>query len=85
VWGITRDTNNYEVFSKAEEFHVYSASTLSDYYSDIYIRETDYPIFQKDFSEEWISVWMNSFGEKYYFEQGRIIQRKKEQMKRRWW
>lgn len=57
----------------------------SDYYSDIYIRETDYPIFQKDFSEEWISVWMNSFGEKYYFEQGRIIQRKKEQMKRRWW
>ena len=36
TWGITRDTNNYEVFSKAEEFHVYSASTLSDYYSEIY-------------------------------------------------
>ena len=36
MWGITHDTNNYEVLTQAGEFHVYSTTTLSDYYSDVY-------------------------------------------------
>ena len=57
----------------------------SAYYPDIYINEKDYPIYSKDFSEEWISDWMNSFGKKYYIERGHIVKRKKYQMKKKWW
>jgi len=57
----------------------------SDYFPYIYIKEADYPVYQKDFSEEWISEWMNLFGKKYYFERGQIIQRKKDEIKKQWW
>lgn len=89
-YGVYEYTNDrFEIGAIVERlFHwgiLVCDGNCSDYYSDIYIKGTDYPVYQKDFSEEWISDWMNSFGQKYYFERGRIVQRKKEQTKRRWW